>query len=362
MPVVVLGVLLGLIGLMVRRPGRNGSDLPSHIVAAATNRLPAGRQEWGQAMLAELTHIPDRGRRWRFTIGVLRVTMFPPVRHRGRVLVAASVALALAVTATLSAAHAVPSLAVFVAVLGLLLCGYTTVVAARAPRPPRTVAYLLVCVVALGGLAATVTTVVQIAGAHPSATTDHTHVFSVLLALIISGYLAAALTPRRTMRHARAVLWWALAATATAGTVWIVIALTTSTTAGGVTGLISPVGIAATLAASIGAAATGRDTAAGTRAGVLTAILTAPIHFAVTMTTFVHMRHWTLTDPYDIAAYPHSGYPDIASYLLGDILGGNIIAGLIFYPVIALVVARIGAAIGTGRPGSSTRRIAPVAR
>jgi hypothetical protein len=149
------------------------------------------------------------------------------------------------------------------------------------------------------------------------------------------------------VHHTPDVLWWAVAATVITGAIWIVTALTTPTTAGGISGFISPVGAAATLIASIGAAATGRDTSAGTRAGVLTAVLTAPIQFTVTMTALLHLHHWTPTDPYDIAAYPHSGYPDIASYLLSDTIGGNILVGFVLYPVTLSVVARIGAAAGT---------------
>jgi hypothetical protein len=54
-----------------------------------------------------------------------------------------------------------------------------------------------------------------------------------------------------------------------------------------------------------------------------------------------------LTNAYDIAAYPHSGYPDIASYLLSDAAAGSILAGLVLYPVSWLLLAVLGAAAGS---------------
>lgn len=90
------------------------------------------------------------------------------------------------------------------------------------------------------------------------------------------------------------------------------------------------------------------------RAGLLTVALAAPIQVAVALTALLHQR-FVLTDPYDIAAYPHSGYPDVASYLLSDTIAGEIITGLILYPVTLLVLALLGAAVG-----SRLNRRAPV--
>jgi len=110
---------------------------------------------------------------------------------------------------------------------------------------------------------------------------------------------------------------------------------------------------------AVGAAVTTRHRAAGTKAGMLTVALSAPILFAINMTTVLSQRHYTLTDPYDISAFPHSGYPDVASYLISDALDGNIIAGLIVYPLALLVLAMLGAAIGTTLPNRGTRPTAP---
>jgi hypothetical protein len=202
--------------------------------------------------------------------------------------------------------------------------------------------------------------VARIAAAHPAATTDDTHVFSILFALILAGYLALGLTPPRLGDHPDTVLWWALAATLASAAGWAVAVLATPAATVGVIGYLSPAGVAAALAASAGASAVTRSRAAGARAGLLAVVLGAPVHFTVALTAILHVRHYTLTTPYDLAAYPHSGYPDVASYLLSDALGGNII-GLVLYPIPLLALALLGATAGTGLRRLATGRTAPPA-
>jgi hypothetical protein len=87
-------------------------------------------------------------------------------------------------------------------------------------------------------------------------------------------------------------------------------------------------------------------------------VLSAPLNFAIGLTAILQVHHYALTTPYDVAAYPHSGYPDVASYLLSDALGGNVI-GLVLYPMPLLVLALLGAAAGTGLRRLATGRAAP---
>jgi hypothetical protein len=294
-------------------------------------------------MTAELTQIRGRARRWQFSAGVLWVVLFPPLQHRNRVVAVAAVGLMIGAAATLAAAREVPSLSVFVVVLGLLLCGYGTMAASRSPRPRRTTPHMIVSLVALTAMAATITTVVRIAVAHPAATVDRTHVFSILLAVALTGYLAFALTPPLG-DHANAVLWWALAAALTSSAAW---ALTTSAANLGVIPFLPPAAVIATLAAAVGASVTTRSSPAGARAGLLATALSAPLYVTINLTALLQLHHYTLTDPYDIAAYPHSGYPDVASYLLSDTLGGEVIAGLVLSPIALAALALLGAAAGT---------------
>src|SRR5262249_48230503 len=161
------------------------------------------------------------------------------------------------------------------------------------------------------------------------------HVFSILSALILTGYLALALTPPQLGDPRDIGLWWALGTALAAGAGWVGIAMTTPVDAEGILPALEPVAAAAALAASIGATTVTRSLPTGARAGLLTAILAAPIHFVVDLAGMLHLRTYSLTDPYDINAYPHTGFPDVASYLLSDRVGGDI-ATLVILPVTML--------------------------
>ncbi len=338
MPVLLLLAALAAVGLVWSL--RGGDDVPTRIVTAAADRLPADRREWGRAMVAELTGITGRPQRWRFAAGVLRVALVPPPRHGSRVLAVAGVGLAVAAGATAATAVEVPSLSVSVGVLSVLLCGYATVVAARSPRPRITPPYLVAVAVTLAGVAAALGLVVRVAATHPTATADGTHVFAVLFGLALAGYVAAGFTAGRP----GPVLWWAVAGALAGSAGWFALALTRP--AEGVAAFVSPVAVAATLAAAIGAAATTGSRPAGMRAGVLAAVLGAPMHFAADLTGLLRVHHYALTDAYDIAAYPHSGYPDVASYLLSDAIAGELLTVLVLSPVVLGIVAFLGGVAG----------------
>jgi hypothetical protein len=344
--VVVLAVLAGTVRAGAPRSGDDG-HVPGRMVTAAANRLLADRGDWGRAMLAELAHVPGRVDRWRFAAGVVRVALFPPSR-RPRMVAVAVTGLVATAAATAAAAREVPSLSLFTAVLGLLLCGYATAAAARSRRLPRTPAQVTVGVVALAGLAATIACAVWTAAAHPQATTDPTHVYSVLLAIILCAYLAFTIARPRLGVHTNTTLWCALAATLACGAVWTVFALSSSAGNDRIVGYLYVTGAAAGLAVSIGVSAATDSRSAGIRAALLTAFLSAPIHFAVAITTLLRSSDYTLTDPYDQAAYPHSGFTDIAGYLLSDALGGEIIGALMLYPVVTLLCGLVGAIAGDG--------------
>jgi hypothetical protein len=186
-----------------------------------------------------------------------------------------------------------------------------------------------------------VASVVRVAAAHPAATRDDKHVFSVLFAAATVGYLALALTPPRPSGRRTVPLWWALAGAAISSTAWTVAALsrhTPDTVAG-----YWWVGAVTTVAVSIGAAASTRDRTAGIQAGLLAIVLAMPVHFAIDIVRLLSLHDYSLTNPYDLSAFPHSGYPDAASYVLGDAIAGEILAGLVIYPIAMLALAVFGA-------------------
>jgi len=348
MPLLAVLSILVAAGLAWLLRGEGGTDAPARIVAAAASGLPAHRQDWGQAMAAELTQIRGRARRWQFAAGALRVVLALLPRRRNRMLLAAAGGLIVAAAATATAATSVPSLSVFTAVLGSLLAAYATLMASRSQPQRMSLPKLIASAAALAGVAASITVVARIAAAHPSATADPTHAFSVLFALTLTGYLALSSTLARLGEHAATELWWGLTGALASGAVWAIAALTTPVGTGGIAAYLWPVGAAATLAVSIGAAAACRSLRGGARAGLLTALLGALMYFSIDLTALLQLQHYTLTSPYDIAAYPHSGYPDVASYILSDAVAGDILAGLVLYPVTLLALAALGAAAGAG--------------
>lgn len=118
---------------------------------------------------------------------------------------------------------------------------------------------------------------------------------------------------------------------------------------GAVEALVGPITAAATVvtAAVVGLIAGSRTAAA--RAGLLTALISAPIHAATTIIAVQYAHPAILTNPYDIAAYPRSGYPDIASYLLSDTVAGTIVT-LVATPLVAYLLAVAAAAAARLRP------------
>lgn len=53
-------------------------DLAYRCLAAVAAWMPAGREDWGRAMVAELDQIRPGGARWRFVLGAARVALVPP--------------------------------------------------------------------------------------------------------------------------------------------------------------------------------------------------------------------------------------------------------------------------------------------
>jgi hypothetical protein len=280
-----------------------------------------GRRAWGQALVAELAAIPGRGRRWRFAAAVLRIALFPPAPAPAAVRSAAATGVLVTVVATLAAARLLPTLTVFVAALGLLTSVYATAVACRWPRRPTSSMHLAAAAVVVAGVLAATGAVTVVAAAHPTATRDQTHVFSVVLAVALSGYLVAGLSATVTGSAARATLWGAVA-----GAGGAVAASALLLPQHGVEPLISPITAAATLITTVGVGSVTRSRPAATRAGLLTAVLSTPIHFAMALLVAQYAHPAELTNSYDIAAYPNSGYPDVASYVLSDTLASNIIS------------------------------------
>jgi hypothetical protein len=136
------------------------------------------------------------------------------------------------------------------------------------------------------------------------------------------------------------VLWWGLGGPLVSAAVCVAAAVTGAGAGQYLICLATALAVAASVSARTG------SRPAGIKAGLLVAALSAPIRFAVDITALLRVHHYTLTDTHDIAAFPHSGYPDVASYLLSDTLAGAILSGMLIYSVLTIAATLLGAAIG----------------
>jgi hypothetical protein len=342
--IVLFVAVVAVVALVVVDRGRR-RDLPERLVSVATRRLPPDRHAWGRALVAEMAAISDRRARWRFSIGALRLALFPPIARPAVARATAAVGALVTVAATLATVRLAPTLSVFVPVLGLLTSGYATAVASRRPDIRVNPVRLAAGAVAVIGVLAAAGAVAAIAVTYPAATRDETHVFSVVLAVALCGYLVAGVSAAVGGANGipLASVWAGLA-----GAVGAVVASAVFAAPFGLLAPIPPITAIATFATALFVGLITRDRSAATRGGVLTAILSTPITFAITLGAADRAHPSVLTDPYDVAAYPRSGYPDVASYVLSDTVAGNVV-GLVVTPLAMCAVAVVGAALAARR-------------
>jgi len=306
--------------LVLCHPGRDG-DLPQRIVVAATNRLPADRHTWSRALVAELAAVDGFGRRWRFAAGVARIALFPPARQPTTARTTAAIGCAATVVTTLATLRFLPTLSIFVAAFGLMTSAGATAIACRRPRSSTGSAHLVAAALAVSGVLAAVGAVIALAATHPAATRDQTHIFSLVLAATLTAYLITGLSATAPAKVTPLTVW-----SGVAGAGGAVLASAIVLPTGAIVALIPPITVAAALATGTLVGVATRNRVAAARAGVIAAVLSMPAHFAIAVIAAQSARPTTLTNPYDIAAYARSGSPDVASYVLGDDLAGNIVS------------------------------------
>jgi hypothetical protein len=338
MLLLLLAVVVVAVAVWARRKPRHRDDLPARLVTLAAGWLPPDRKEWADALIAESAAVRGNAARWAYAVAALRMAALPPTRRPEHLVRTAAAATAGAVSLSAPAVVAVPALAPFVTTLAVLLAVYATVHAGRSTPHTTTAAHRTVAFTAVAGITATVAALSAVAVAHPTATTDRTHILPTLLAAALTGYLACAL--HEPAAHAGPIRY-----TAVAGALCLAGAATLNTTTG-VSPMLSATTIGICLLAATGVAATTGSTAAGRHAGLLTAVLAAPLQLTAVTISLLTARRWSLTTAYDQAAYPRSGFPDVASYLISDALGGHIITGLLIGPLALGALAAVAAPAG----------------
>jgi hypothetical protein len=335
-------VLIGLIVLaatlmphLVRRLRAlvaSGSDMPERIVVTAS-RIMTARRDWGQAMAAELPQVRGRALRWQFAAGVLRVALFPPARRPERALAVAITGLAVTAALTAATAAVAAPAALFIPLLGLLLSGYAAAVTAgRRPVPPE-IPGRITAVLALAAVAASVASVVWLAGWEPASIGGQWDAFSVVLAVIIATHLALALTSPGGHNSAAAA-WWALGGAVACTAIYASAALFQ----GPEPALVACAAV--TLAVGYGASAATGSRLAGARAGLISAVTGALAHFAIDAAVVLIAQHHALA----AARYQVSSAPDAGGSVIRDAMGGAVLTGLLIYPAILAAAALVGSA------------------
>jgi hypothetical protein len=315
-----------------------GRDAPARLLATAVRRLPADRGPWGRAMLTELAEVPAGAQRWRFALGCVRVALFPP--RPGGVPGWVAVALVAAVAATTGwAVHALlPAMQVFAVAFVLLVGAYAAVAAVLPGARPPDGQRLTVTGLMLLGVAAVIVATSYTALAHPAAASDPTHLFSVILAVTLAGYVGLAFT--QPGRSGPALRYGGGAALLSA-VVWLVPFLTDST--GGYAMLAGTVLVLAT--ATVAAART-RSVGAGTQTGLWAGLVGGLLLFIIGVPATLYAGHHAVVGPATLADFRRSGLPDLTSYLISDNLGGLVMM-LLLLPLWSLLLGMLGGALGS---------------
>jgi hypothetical protein len=173
-------------------------DPAGRLLAAAVAALPAGRRDWGRAMIAELAEVRGPSARWRFALSCARATLWLPPAGGWLTLALVTGVVVSAVAAVGPAVGAaVPGLTVFAATFTGLVGAMVVVAVARASRPRLTLPAPTVLVVV--GVAASIAMTVVFLLREPAAARHLPPAATGYLALVLAGCLALAVSFPRSL-------------------------------------------------------------------------------------------------------------------------------------------------------------------
>ena len=180
-------------------------DAPARLLATAVATLPAERRDWGAAMTAELTQVPDRRARWRFAAGCARAAVLPPQRHPLWVLTTAALATTAAIVVWLAVGDAVPTMRVFAVTFVVLVGALATAAVARSRRLHRPRHGALLTIAGLVGVAACIAVTAY------NLRTDRSESLAsspaITLAVVLAACLWLTLAPPRALTTSRRARW-----------------------------------------------------------------------------------------------------------------------------------------------------------
>ena len=337
------------------RPGRDSAqppsrDLAARLLAAATARMPASRRDWGQAMLAELDHIQNRGARWRFALGAARVALALPRAGRSpRLVLLLAGGACCAAAAFYALAPAAGLFAVMLPVL-LAVCGWAGLTGSRPEGPARGASRVTAAVMACG-VTACVTLAVWAARRYPQPADGPDHRYALLcplLAVVLAGYVGLALWVSRRLYDGRRAARCGLAAAMFMAAAWTAGFLLHEQLGLPTSGWAWLPALAAPLAAGALATRQGGHPGDGVIAGLWAGLFGGLAQFIVAMTTTYSSISWYAHDRQNIADALLHRQPS-AVWIVGDNLAGSIFM-LIFIPVLSVILAIAGTDLGQ-KPG-----------
>jgi hypothetical protein len=270
------------------------------VAAVAARRMPVERREWGQAMLAELGHIDGRAARWRFALGCWWATLLPPAppwRYPGwRPLAVATAGV--------------------IACLGLAAYG-----------------------------------LIHYRGLRDDANAP---IYTGLFVAVMVAYAAAAVVlSQSASRAARQARRYGLIGGLLAAAGWLALATIPVPSQA----IVIPYAVSVLGPAVIGLAAarsTRTDPFQGTRAAAWSLIV-GNLGAFVCLVTRTYVTDGRPYDADSVSRFQHSGAPDIATYAVGDNLGGAV--ALLVLPAAVLTLAFLLTALRV-RYASRDRRLA----
>jgi hypothetical protein len=182
---------------------RSSTDGPGLLLAIAVRLLPGERHDWGEAMKAELSQLENPASRWWFALGCAQAALFPPRSSWRPVAMVGILGTAAAVAGGLTMGRVLPAMQVFTITFAGLVGALATLTVARSHRPSLAAPGIAATSALLVGVAGCIAIYAYIAVKYPPAVHDPSHIFSVVFAVLLTGYLWLALTPPRALTTCR---------------------------------------------------------------------------------------------------------------------------------------------------------------
>jgi hypothetical protein len=321
-------------------------DRARRFLTAVASWTPAGRGDWGRAMLAELDQVTGRLARWRFALGAARAALVPQ-RSRPLPWLAAIVLAAGAGVAGAALYLLAPGTGILTAALlsGLpAICAWaalaTTPPARRLSGSARAVQVIAVTVIAACPVVALQAITRYPAGA-AGPPTGGPPVLSVMLTADLTGALWLVLRLRAPLSAGRRSGLFGLAAALvlTGG-------LLLNQLLGVSGGAIWTAALAALLAAAVLAGRYDGGPVSALGAALWTVLIGGPAWFIVSTTAASRAMRLDARDPVTIAFAHSQGATNVLAWVAGNDLGGSIFvltfasAGLGLLIIFGAVVAR----------------------